>query len=167
MKYVHTYKNALGISKCKQEDAEDVEDMLWSSDDEGEESRQPGYPGDKHVPSSARAKRLTKMSDVELYERRTEFQFAEGTDISPHLPHAGTPEQQVMDASLFDFFRLVRFHGGKQPYLSWHAEDAFPITIMSPVLKLVEGPNFAFGAPLGVDAVSRLVQPQRVHGRQR
>merc|ERR1712177_147248 len=86
------------------------------------------------------------MSDVELYESRTQFEFAEGTDISPHLPHAGTPEQQVMDASLYDFFRLVRFHGGKQPYLSWHAEDELPITIMSPVLKLAEGPGFAFSA---------------------
>ena len=53
VKYVHIYKKALGISKGKQEDAEDVEDMPWSSDDEGEESRQPGYPGGTHVPSSA------------------------------------------------------------------------------------------------------------------
>ena len=55
-------------------------------------------------------------------------------------------EQQVASASLFDFFRFVHFHGGKQPYLSWYAEDEFPIVIMSPVLKLAEGPNFAFGA---------------------
>ena len=41
---------------------------------------------------------------------------------------------------------LIFFHGGKQPYLSWHAEDELPITIMSPVLKLAEGPGFAYGA---------------------
>ena len=51
-----------------------------------------------------------------------------------------------MNASLYEFFRLVRFHGGKTPYLSWHEEDELPITIMSPVLKLAEGPGFAFSA---------------------
>ena len=51
-----------------------------------------------------------------------------------------------MDANLFDSFRLVRFHGGRHPYLSWHAEDELPIFIMSPVLKLAEGPGFAFSA---------------------
>ena len=52
----------------------------------------------------------------------------------------------VMDASLFDLFRLVRFHGGKQHYLSWRAEDELPIMIMSPVHKLAEGPGCAFSA---------------------
>ena len=51
-----------------------------------------------------------------------------------------------MDASLFDSFRLVHFHGGKDSDLSWHVENELLITIMSPVLKLAEGPGFAFGA---------------------
>ena len=86
------------------------------------------------------------MSDVELYENRTEFEFDDGAGLSEHLPKAETPEQQVADASLYDFFRLVRFHGGKNPYFTWHEENALPIVVMSPVLKLAEGPNFAFGA---------------------
>ena len=145
VKHVHIYKKALGISKGRQEDLENVEDMPWSSEGEGEcEGR-----GDEYVAGtkgSARRKRVTKMSDVELYEKRAKYWFAWGSAISPHLPHADTPEQQVSKASLFDFFRLVRFHGGKDPYLEWHDVDALPITSMSPVLKLVEGPSFAFGA---------------------
>jgi hypothetical protein len=95
------------------------------------------------------------MSDVELYESRTKFEFwklvspgnwQKETDISSLLPYAGSPEEQVRNASLYEFFRLVRYHGGKTPYLSWHEEDRLPITIMSPVLKLVEGPTFAFNA---------------------
>ena len=72
---------------------------------------------------------MTKMSDVELYENRTEFEFDDGAGLSEHLPKAETPEQQVADASLYDFFRLVRFHGGKNPYFTWHEE--------TPVLELV------------------------------
>lgn len=94
--------------------------------------------------SRPKPKRVTKMSDVELYENRKQYEFEEGAEISPHLPYAATSELQVKDASLFDFFRLVHFHGGRKPYLSWHAEGEFPITILSPVLKLAEGPSFAF-----------------------
>ena len=143
VKYVHIYKKALGISKGKQNaDQDDAEDVAWSSEGEGEEN---AYTGGA-ASSSHRAKRVTKMSDVELYERRTEFEFAEDAGISPHLPDVGTPEEQVLRASLFDFFRLVHFHGGRYPYLSWYAEGECPIVIMSPVVKLAEGPNFAFGA---------------------
>jgi hypothetical protein len=52
----------------------------------------------------------------------------------------------VAKASVYQFFRLVKFHGGKRPYLSWHDEDSMPIVTLSPAVKLKEGPNFAFGA---------------------
>ena len=54
--------------------------------------------------------------------------------------------EQVARASVFEFFRLVRFHGGKSPYLSWYEPDEMPIVMMSPVVKLTEGVDFAFGA---------------------
>ena len=44
------------------------------------------------------------------------------------------------------FFRLVRFRGGKTPYLQWYEEHERPIVVMTPVIKLTEGPNFVFGA---------------------
>ena len=119
VKYVHIYKKALGISRGKQENDQDgAEDAHWSSQGEGEENP-PHYPRGADTVAGGRSlirsKRLTKMSDVELYERRTEFDFQEDAGISPHLPDTGTPEQQVADASLFDFFRLVQFHGGQTP----------------------------------------------------
>ena len=48
--------------------------------------------------------------------------------------------------SLWELFRLVRFHGGKYPYLSWHPEGSLPIVVMAPNVKLTEGADFAFGA---------------------
>ena len=143
VKYVHIYKKALGISVSRQNDPEEEDDMAWSSEGEGDVNEDEYGAGAKHA---AKPKRVTKMSDVELYERRSLFRFAAGSAISPHLPPAGSPEQQVMNASLFDFFRLVRYHGGSRPYLTWHGTDELPITIMSPILKLAEGPSFAFGA---------------------
>ena len=74
-------------------------------------------------------RRVTPKSDVDLYEARTELEFEEGTELSQHLPNAATPEAQVQNACLYDFFRLVRYHGGKNQRLSWHAENAFPIVL--------------------------------------
>ena len=153
VKYVHIYKKALAITRNKELDQENEEDMPWSSHDEGKDDAQ-GAAVMADAGSASRPKlkqkRVTNMSDAELYENRTQFVFEEDAGLSPHLPNSDkegwTPEQQVMDASLFDFFRLVHFHGGRQPYLSWHEEDAFPIVVMSPVLKLADGPNFAIGA---------------------
>ena len=64
VKHVHIYKKALGISKGRQEDLENVEDMPWSSEGEGEGEGK----GDEYVAGakgSARRKRVTKMSDVQ------------------------------------------------------------------------------------------------------
>ena len=86
---------------------------------------------------------------MDLYEGRFELEFEEGTELSQQLPTAATPEAQVQNACLYDFFRLVRYHGGKNPFLSWHAENAFPILLMYPSITrthLAEGPDFAFGA---------------------
>ena len=128
VKYVHLYKKALAINKPAKEKAEE-EEWPWDDEEEAPEAR------------------ATKQSDVDLYERRTCYRFwPEDTPPSPHLPHQATPEAQVALASLWDFFRLVHFRGGRCPYLEWHDAAAWPIVVMSPVVKLTEGPDFAFGA---------------------
>ena len=40
----------------------------------------------------------------------------------------------------------MRYHGGKNPHLSWMPEKEHPIVVMSPVVKSREGADFTFGA---------------------
>ena len=88
-----------------------------------------------------------QRSDIELYESRMpSFFWPDDTRISPHLPSNDTPYGQVAAANLWEFFRFVRFHGGRQPYLQWHDDTRLPIVVMSPTVKLTEGADFAFGA---------------------
>jgi hypothetical protein len=128
VKEVHLYKKALAINKQATEKA----DEEWPWGDEEEEAQET---------------LATRPSDVDLYERRTSYLFwPKDTLPSPHLPQQPTPEEQVRLASLWDFFRLVRFKGGRNPHLQWHDPAAWPIVVISPVVKLTEGPDFAFGA---------------------
>ena len=121
----------------------DTADDPWNEEYWGENP-------DDHADGGARRKqqvRPHKPSDVELYERRRFYWFwPEGTLVSPELPPAATPEDQVADANLYDFFRLVSFHGGRCPYFQWHKEHEQPLVIITPTFKLTEGPNFPFGA---------------------
>ncbi len=134
VKYVHLYKKALALNtkkdkKAEHEDGWQDEDY-WTEDwtDEG-------------------GKLGTKPSDVELYERRCQYYFwPEDTPISQLLPPKDTPEEQVAAAHSWDFFRLVCFRGGRNPYFQWHKSASIPIVVMSPVVKLTEGPDFAFAA---------------------
>jgi hypothetical protein len=103
-------------------------------------------PGDVKAAKSLARKLATKPSDLELYERRTSYWFKLGCEVSEALPAQATPEAQVANASLYDFFRLVHFHGGREPHFTWHEPDVRPIVMMSPVVKLRLGPDFAFGA---------------------
>ena len=53
--------------------------------------------------------------------------------------------------SLFEFFRLAQYHGGRYPYLTWHdptGEDpsALPIVCLHPSVNLREGANLARNA---------------------
>ena len=132
VKYVHLYKKALALSlgekklKATEEawDGDDVGAGLggddWGDDEDWERwaaasgcNSHPATSGKDHL---AKSRRATTRSDVELYETRAEYWFAAGSGLSPHLPHRDTPELQVADACLYDFFRLVKFHGGKTPY---------------------------------------------------
>ena len=88
----------------------------------------------------------TKLLDVNLYERRCWFKFWPSDVLSVHLPKKNSPDEQILDASLWDFFRLVRYRGGKQPYLQWYDPAEWPVVVMSPTVKLTEGASFAFNA---------------------
>jgi hypothetical protein len=124
-KHVHLYKKALAFEVPKKPD---------EVDDEVDSDTAPEA-------DAARAKKLaTKPSDLELYERRCAYTFPEGTPLSTRLPDADTPVDQVAAARIYDFFRFVQYHGGKWPHFTWHPEDNLPVVIMSPVVKLREGP---------------------------
>ena len=111
------------------------------------EARGDEAAGPAQASQRTRGKRLaTKPSDLELYERRTWYKFQKGAGSSDNLPPQSTPEEQVRLANAFDFFRLVHFHGGAHPYLTWYTWDELPIVMMSPVIHLREGGDFAFGA---------------------
>ena len=56
----------------------------------------------------------TAPSDIDIYESRTSLRFWEGAGVCPGLPDKETPEAQVAELSLFDFFRYVRYHGGRK-----------------------------------------------------
>ena len=128
-KQVHLYKKALGLIKKK----------ARASNEEAEDAN---APEDQPLPK----KLATSPSDLELYERRSLYKFPEGTNLSEHLPTRETPEEQVVAASAYEFFRLVHYHGGKNPHLTWHGPHEMPIVTISPVVKLREGADFTFGA---------------------
>lgn len=134
-KNVHLYKKALGISiakrKRKVDEAEGNGNWL-------DEDTQEAIPSEKR-------KLVTKPSDLELYERRMDYDFSHGAPLSQYLAPQSSPREQLRAASLFEFFRLVKFHGGLQPHFSWHEAKEMPVVMMSPVVKLREGPDFAFG----------------------
>ena len=126
-KHAHLHKKALAINVRKATQGNEEEEWPWDG-------------------TEAKDKLGTNPSDVELYERRSFYSFwPYDTPISPHLPPNTTPEQQVAAASLWEFFRLVKFRGGRQPYFEWHEVTNWPIVVMSPVVKLTEGPDFACG----------------------
>ena len=137
-KFVYLYKKALGLSiprkKKKPKKADDH--TLCAS----------APPQEELDPEEQRV--AVQPSDLDLYEGRADLWFPNGTPISEDLPAAKTPEDQVLAASLFDFFRLVRYRGGrgKNPHLEWHEKETKPIVIMSPVLKFTLGADFAFAA---------------------
>ena len=153
VKYVHLYKKLLALNKtsansegpraCPDDRQKQYDPREWWEYDPEEWWDSAQSKG----PDPAEEKAGTKPSDVELYERRIRYAFQPSdTPNSPHLPPADTPEEQVAAASLWDFFRLVRFRGGRNPYLEWHEPADCPIVVMSPTAKLTEGPDFAFGA---------------------
>ena len=102
-------------------------------------------------------RRIHRASDIELYESRLDYDFWDaGSPDDPqplptYLPAKSSPAEQLVDMSLFEFFRFVRYHGGKRPYLSWHdptgeEPSALPIVCMQPRVLLREGAGFARNA---------------------
>ena len=136
-KYVHLYKQSLAVTLRKP-----------SAATSSAKSSAAGHDGSPKEATGAEdaASVIMQRSDMALYENRGRYWFEEGAPISPNLSPKETPEEQVATVSLFDFFRLVKYHGGRQPWLSWHPSDARPIVVMSPIVKLTEGPDIAFNA---------------------
>ena len=136
-KSVHLYKKALALNVRTKEPAEAPGADQWAGD--GNDDEEARVPAPKRL--------ATQPSDLELYERRCLYDFwPEDTPITSRLPAKKTSKEQVFAASLYEFFRLVQFHGGRHAHFTWHPADAMPIVMLSPVLKLREGPDFAFGA---------------------
>ena len=138
IKRVHIYKQLLPINqkankRVAQENEEPEWDEGWDEDEgKGDEQRQ-----DQSV--------TTKLSDAELYERRLEFKVWPA-QTSEHLPPRDTAEEQLETINLFDFYRLLKYKGGKYPHLQWREPQDWPIVVMSPVVKLTEGASFGFAA---------------------
>ena len=115
IKNVALYKKSLALNTSRS--AKQQKDEQCGDEEDGPQGE-----------SEAEAKRCTKPSDVDLYEQRSLYWFwPRDTPISPHLPSKATPEEQVIAASLWDFFRLVKFKGGCQPHFEWHDPIACPI----------------------------------------
>ena len=107
-KHVHFYKKALGLTVAKKKKPMKVQTNEASTD---------GSTWGTGISDAEEEKVSVQKSDLELYESRVWYAFAEGTPVSELLPVKGTPEAQVADACAFDFFRLVRYRGGTNPYL--------------------------------------------------
>ena len=136
VKHVHLYKKLLALT-CKKKPCE-------------EEAEYDG--GEEWAWEESGGARPHRASDIELYERRSNYCFwPEGTKPSPYLPWKETPEEQVQAASLFEFFHIVQYHGGRQPYLSWWDETGeepsrLPVICLQPAVKLRENDGFARNA---------------------
>ena len=143
-KHVAFWRKALAIDtnmdtkkKAGRHNAEeDAESTDENADDEGVTA------GGKQ----RRRRLLTNPSDLELYERRTSYNFATGTPPCEDFPMRDTPEEQVAEMNAWDYFRCVKLRGGKNPRLEWHLRECRPIVTMSPVLKMREGAQFASNA---------------------
>ena len=150
--------------------AEDI-DHDWDAD--GDDAWEWPEDGFAKQPNSGNPSRR-QLSDVELYEDRMWYRFANDLWCSRKLlhergscsdgaacacPHAkeqvwdgdqktipSTPDAQMEKASVREFFMRVRFAGGKTPHLRWQDEDTPPVVVMSPAVKLQEGTSFAFSA---------------------
>ena len=108
MRTVYLYKKALALGKPNREQEEHWEDWDDRKDDQMGEQQGAESTGGK------KKRVTTQPSDIELYERRTSYYFWPFGQVlpSPDLPPRDTPEEQVADMSVFDFFRFVKFHGG-------------------------------------------------------
>ena len=140
---VHLYRKMLAITLPSAGAAEE-----WGEEWGEEEARDLEEAGQK---------RIHRASDIELYESRHSYEFwDEGSPDLPrplptYLPWKASPAEQLLDMSLFEFYRLVHYHGGRSPFLSWRDPtgenpSALPIVCMQPRLTLREGAGFARNA---------------------
>jgi len=144
VRHVHFYRKALGLDRkrnARKSGRGQAEGIVQGDSDEEVDAGMMEDP-----PAPARRKRSTQPSDLDLYERRIQYAFVQGTPPSEDVPPQATPEEQVAEMNAFDFFRLVHFHGGQHPYFTWHSRTSSPIVILTPVVNLTDGAHFASGA---------------------
>lgn len=142
VKHIHLYRKMLALNAQTQRGKKLGETDVC--DDDGEDGWWSWW-------ATQGGKRVHQVSDLELYMRRGWYWFPDGTAPSPYLPMQESPEAQVQAASLFDFFRLVQYHGGKEPYLTWFdptgkEPSRMPIICVQPVPRLRENGGFARNA---------------------
>ena len=194
VKDVYLYKKAKAITLKSpitkpDETAWEEDHQYWDEpvgpplDDEDE-----GHGQEQEAPDGKQRKRgVVKPSDVDLYEKRCSYYFADWEYCSSKLPHvagscefqeechcvtavawnhdivsdeqletgdlldggnlvASTADAQLLNMSVFQFFWLVKFVGGSYPRFQWQDINNLPVVLMSPNVKLMEGPEFSFGA---------------------
>ena len=94
VKNIHLYRKALALTTNKRKQGAEEDEYLDGADwSWGAEAQ---YPSRPH-----------RVSDMELYESRCDYWFPAGAKPSPYLPWKETPEEQVQEASLFEFFHFV------------------------------------------------------------
>ena len=173
--YFYKRVQALSIRSKQKDKTGADDDWEWESTDDDHVGAQHDDWDDENATGSKssqkKSKPVAKPSDVDLYEGRWWYDFASDTMCSKRLPHvrmtctdyhdcqcptscdvcdletvASTPYEQLLKMSAFQFFWLVRFIGGRYPKLQWHDDGRLPIVLMSPTIKLMEGPDFSFHA---------------------
>ena len=143
-KHVCLYKRALAIPDASKKKEEEEDARAAAAEEEAEEQAEDARGGAGRSKKKNRRKQKTPPSDVELYEKRTEFHFEEGAEMSGDLPAAESLVEQVRALHVYDFFRYVRCSGGESVRLAW--ETDWPVVCISPQIRLTEGADFAFGA---------------------
>ena len=98
-KQVHVYKKALALVTANKNDldADACDDAVAAPSTAAESS------GKREHKRDTQQKITTKPNDLELYERRSLYEFPEGTGLSEDLPPKDTPEEQIAAISLYDF----------------------------------------------------------------
>ena len=156
VKNVAVFAKWLSIAAGKrQERAQQAEAVGgYAEEGDGDEAAENDEAEDEYSKATAGKSRhrvRTSMSDMDVYEQRAFLYFREGTKPVPYLPMRDTPEEQVVDMCLWDFFRFVKYHGGQRPWIEWHDPEgktpwATPIVCMTPSYRLRIGPDLPFGA---------------------
>ena len=94
-KHVCLYKRALAVPDLSKQKEEEEDARAAAEEEEAEEQAEEARGGAGRSKKKKRRKQKTPPSDVELYEKRTEFHFEEGAEMSEDLPPAESLVEQL------------------------------------------------------------------------